>query len=160
MNKLRWNTPKDLRALLCELVSWKSMTLSEGERQFPMKLHAKLQDLTYFRTYPDQLVLHDADLRRNFLTALYKHPEATETICLMSHFDTVSTEEYGDLEPLATQPEELTKILLERQNELPQDVVDDLTSGDFFFGRRTMDMKMRLAVHMQLIEKANVEGLT
>jgi len=158
MSKLRWNTPQDLRALLCELVSWKSMTLSEGERQFPMKLHAKLQDLTYFQTYPDQLALHAADLRRNFLTALYKHPEATDTICLISHFDTVNTEEYGDFEPLATQPEELTKVLMERQNELPTDVLDDLISGAYLFGRGTMDMKMGLALHMRLIEKASVES--
>src|SRR5690625_8052501 len=76
----------------------------------------------------------------------------------MSHFDTGSTEEYGGVEPLATQTAELTRILLERLNELPQDVVDDLTSGDYLFGRGTMDMKMGLALHMQLIEKASVEG--
>lgn len=158
MSKLRWDTPEDLRALLCEFVSWKSMTLSEGERQFPVKLHAKLQDLTYFQQYPDRLSLHNADLRRSFLTALYKHPNATETICLISHFDTVNTKEYGDFEPLATQPEELTKVLLERQNELPKDVLDDLTSGEYLFGRGTMDMKMGLALHMRLIEKTSIEN--
>src|SRR5699024_11480416 len=104
MSKLRWNTPKDLRALLCELVSWKSMTLSEGERQFPMKLHAKLQDLAYFQTYPDQLALHDADLRGNFLTALYKNPKQTESICLLTNFDKLIKKENGEFEILPTQP--------------------------------------------------------
>lgn len=157
MSDLKWNRPEKLRALLAEVVSWKSMTLSEGERQFPIKLQAKLQDLAYFQKHPDYLALHDADLRRKFLTALYKHPDAKETICLLSHFDTVNTEEYGFLEPLATQPEELTKVLLENQEALPKDVQKDLQSGDYLFGRGTMDMKMGLVMHMSLIEKATIE---
>ncbi|RKQ37276.1 M20/M25/M40 family metallo-hydrolase [Oceanobacillus halophilus] len=155
--KMQWQKPDELRFLLNELVSWKSMTFSQGERQFPFKLQAKLQDLSYFQQYPDKLELHDADLRRKFLTALYKHPEATDTICLISHFDTVNTEEYGDYEPLATQPEELTKIWQEATDELPIDVLEDLNSGDYLFGRGTMDMKMGLVMHMRLIEKASTE---
>lgn len=157
MAELRWGNPQQLRSLLGEIVSWKSMTLSEGERQFPAKLHAKLQNLEYFQKFPDYLSTHEADLRRKFLTALYKHPDAKETICLISHFDTVNTEEYGILEPLATQPEELTKVLLERQETFQEEVREDLVSGDFLFGRGTMDMKMGLVMHMSLIEKASVE---
>jgi len=158
MVELRWNSPEKLRALLTELVSWKSMTFSEGERQFPMKLQAKLQGLEYFQQHPEYLSLYDADQRRKFLTALYKHPDSKETICLISHFDTVNTEEYGVLEPLATQPEELTKLLQEKQQELPEDILKDLESGEYLFGRGTMDMKMGLAMHMRLIEKASVEN--
>ncbi|WP_337019723.1 M20/M25/M40 family metallo-hydrolase [Oceanobacillus massiliensis] len=157
MNELRWGTPEDLRTLLDEIVSWKSMTMSEGERQFPAKLQAKLQDLEYFQEFPGQLALHDADLRRKSLTALYKHPNAKETICLISHFDTVNTEEYGVLEPLATQPEELTKVLQEKSDEFQGQVREDLKTGEFLFGRGTMDMKMGLVMHMSLIEKASVE---
>lgn len=158
MNKSRWGNPKDLKSLLSEMVSWKSITLSEGERQFPTNLQAKLKDLDYFQSFPEHLSLHDADLGRKFLTALYKHPEATETICLISHFDTVNTEEYGNIEPLATQPEELTKVLLERDIELPEEVLTDLESGEYLFGRGTMDMKIGLAMHMRLIEKASIEN--
>ncbi|WP_309090931.1 M20/M25/M40 family metallo-hydrolase [Domibacillus sp.] len=157
MKKRLWDSPEKLRALLDELVSWKSITLSEDERQFPMKLQSKLLGLHYFQQHPEHLSLHPADLRRKFLTALYKHPKAVRTICLISHFDTVSTEEYGELEPLATQPEELTAYWLERPNDLPPDVLADLQSGEYLFGRGTMDMKMGLALHMQLIEKASVE---
>lgn len=158
MEAMRWNSPEKLRSLLAEIVSWKSMTLSEGERQFPAKLHAKLQNLDYFQQFPEQLSLHDADLRRKFLTALYLHPEAKQTVCLISHFDTVNTEEYGMLEPLATQPEELTKVMLEHSAELTPDIKKDLESGEYLFGRGTMDMKMGLVMHMSLIEKASVES--
>lgn len=158
MNNLRWGTPKELRSLLTELVGWESMTLTEGERQFPIKLQKKLQDLDYFRNFPEHLTLHDADFRRKSLVALYKHPEAKDTICLISHFDTVNTEEYGEFKPLATQPEELTKLFGEKRDELPEEVRLDLESGEYLFGRGTMDMKMGLAMHMRLIEKASMEN--
>lgn len=157
MIERKWGTPESLKELLLEVVSWKSMTLTEGERQFPVKLKKKLEAVPYFQENSDYLALHEADLGRKFLTALYKHPEARETICLISHFDTVNTEEYGDLEPLATQPEKITKALHDRKNELPQDAREDLESGEYLFGRGTMDMKMGLVLHMSLIEKASVE---
>ncbi|WP_342513433.1 M20/M25/M40 family metallo-hydrolase [Sporosarcina sp. FSL K6-1522] len=157
MKPLLWETPSALRALLCELVSWESRTLTEGERTFAPKIADKLRELAYFGEHPHDLALHDADLGRQLVTALYKHPEATETVVLMSHFDTVWTEEYGVLEPLACQPEELTKRLLENKEDLPEAARVDLESGKYLFGRGTMDMKMGLALHMQLLEKASTE---
>ncbi|MFZ7943345.1 M20/M25/M40 family metallo-hydrolase [Neobacillus sp. 19] len=157
MEQLMWGTPEALRRLLCEVVSWKSMTLTEGEREFPLKVRAKLQELAYYKENPNFLSLHDVDLDRHFLTALYKHPDALETIVLISHFDTVNTEEYGDIEEFAYQPEELTKLLLSRMDELPENAQQDLKSGEYLFGRGTMDMKMGLVMHMGLIEKAAAE---
>lgn len=157
MKQLRWGSPEALRRLLCEVVSWKSMTLTEGEREFPAKVQSKLQELTYFQENPHYLGLHDADLGRRFVTALYKHPDARETIVFISHFDTVNTEEYGDLEEYAYRPEELTELLHSRINELPEEAKMDLLSGEYLFGRGTMDMKMGLVMHMSLIEKAAAE---
>lgn len=157
MEQLRWGTPVALRRLLCEVVSWKSMTLTEGEREFPSKVQAKLQDLAYFKENPNHLNLYEANLGRKFLTALYKHPTAAETIVLISHFDTVNTEEYGDLEEFAYHPEELTKLLHERIDELPEEAREDLQSGEYLFGRGTMDMKMGLVMHMALMEKVSIE---
>jgi arginine utilization protein RocB len=156
MEHLRWGTPDRLRSLLCELVSWRSMTLTEGEREFPGKVRSKLQELEYFQENPGHLGLYEADLGRRFLTGLYKS-EAKETIVLLSHFDTVNTEEYGDLEEYAYQPEVLTKLLFNRIDELHEDAKSDLFSGEYLFGRGTMDMKMGLAMHMGLLEKASVE---
>ncbi|MEH7113381.1 M20/M25/M40 family metallo-hydrolase [Neobacillus niacini] len=156
MEQLRWGTPDRLRNLLCELVSWRSMTLTDGEREFPIKVQGKLQELRYFQENPGHLSLHGADLGRRFLTGLYQC-DAEETIVLLSHFDTVNTEEYGDLEEFAYQPEELTKLLFNRIAELDGDAQKDLTSGEYLFGRGTMDMKMGLAMHMQLLEKATIE---
>ncbi|MFM1651647.1 M20/M25/M40 family metallo-hydrolase [Brevibacillus sp. B_LB10_24] len=157
MTQLRWGTPEARRRLLCEAVSWKSMTLTQGERDFPLKVQEKLRELAYFQQHPDCLRLHDADIGRRFVTALYKHSSAAKTIVLISHFDTVNTEEYGDLEPFAYQPEELTRLLCGRIDDLPEEARHDLASGQYLFGRGTMDMKMGLVMHMGLIEKASVE---
>jgi arginine utilization protein RocB len=158
MNQLKWGTPDALRSLLCEVVGERSMTLTDGERQFPSKIQARLQEIAYFRDNPENLSLHDADLGRKLLTALYKHPNANKTIVLISHFDTVNTEEYGNLEEFAYRPEQLTRLLHQKKNELPEDAWEDLLSGNYLFGRGTMDMKMGLVMHMSLLEKATVEN--
>ena len=48
MNAFMWDTPEKLRALLCELVSWESRTLTEGENKFAYQLKDKLLTLPYF----------------------------------------------------------------------------------------------------------------
>lgn len=157
MGKLLWGSPASLRSLLCEVVSWESRTLTEGEKEFPFKVKEKLRKLDYFQRHPDFLSLHEADRGRNLLMALYEHPEAVDTIVLISHFDTVQTEEYGDLEVIACRPEELTQKLFERKHELPDEARLDLESGNYLFGRGTMDMKMGLVLHMALLEKASTQ---
>ncbi|WP_042470372.1 M20/M25/M40 family metallo-hydrolase [Bacillus ndiopicus] len=159
MKQYLWDTSEKLRALLCEIVSWDSRTLTEGENDFAYKLRSELLTVPYFAAHANHIELHDAGQGRNAVTALYKHPTATETIVLISHFDTVHTEEYGELEPLAFFPEQLTKKLMEPKyfKDLPESAQIDLKSGKYLFGRGTMDMKMGLALHMQLIEKASNE---
>ncbi|MFC4410654.1 M20/M25/M40 family metallo-hydrolase [Chungangia koreensis] len=152
-----WDTPEKLRALLNELVSWKSITLSDGEKEFALKLHERLGKLNYFKENPTHIRLHEADSERSAVTAIYKHPSAVDTVVLISHFDTVETGEYGTLEPLSCRPEELTAKLMEDPSVLPENAKEDLLSGKYLFGRGTMDMKMGLALHMQLIEKASAE---
>ncbi|REB08620.1 M20/M25/M40 family metallo-hydrolase [Sporosarcina sp. BI001-red] len=158
MSTSQWNTPASLRGLLNELVSWESRTTTDGECTFSTRVAEKLKTLSYFTHHPEHLKLHDAGLGRNSVLALYKNPAATDTVVLISHFDTVWTEEYGALEPLAYHPEKLTAALHQLTDELPEDARKDLLSGDYLFGRGTMDMKMGLALHMSLIEKASLEN--
>lgn len=157
MENRKWSAPKDLENLLCELVSWNSETFSEGEKSFPDKTHAKLRALAHFQEHPDRISLHQADLGRAYLTALYKRDDIKQTVVLISHFDTVQTEEYGELQPLAYHPEKLTEALQAYKGILDQDAVHDLEAGNYLFGRGTMDMKMGLAMHMALLEKASIE---
>lgn len=157
MENIRWSNPEQLRALLCELVSWDSRTGTKGEIEFAHKLKEKLLQLDYFRLNPSHIHLHDAGRERNAVTAFYNSGVTDETIVLISHFDTVHTEEFGDLGDLAFQPEKLTKNLKSRMELLPKDAQIDLKSNEYLFGRGTMDMKMGLVLHMHLLEKASIE---
>ncbi|MBC7645170.1 MAG: M20/M25/M40 family metallo-hydrolase [Thermoleophilia bacterium] len=149
-----WDTPEHLQQLLCELVGWDSVTLTEGEVRFADKLAGKLRGIDYFCDRPELVALGAADRGRSYVTALYRHEDATDTIVLISHFDTVDTSEYGPLEPLAGDPIRLTEAMHQIRDELDAEAVADLESGEYLFGRGTMDMKMGLALHMALIEKA------
>ncbi len=151
---LLWGTPEKLQELLCEMVSWNSITLSEGEVEFAYNLKEKLEQIPYFQENPENIYLGEVNWDRQYVTALYKHPEATETIVMMSHFDTVETEEYGDLQPLACKPVELTEALKDFRDELDEYAKADLDSGEYLFGRGTMDMKAGLAMQMAMLEKA------
>ncbi|HSJ38881.1 MAG TPA: M20/M25/M40 family metallo-hydrolase [Planococcus sp. (in: firmicutes)] len=149
-----WNTPEKLQELLIEMVGWKSMTLTEGEVKFAYRLKEKLEGLPYFQDNPELLALTEVNWGRQNVTALYKHPEAVDTIVLLSHYDTVHTGEYADLEPLACNPLELGKAFEEVRDELDEDARADLDSGEYLFGRGVMDMKAGLALHMATIERA------
>lgn len=157
---MMWNTSEKLRVLLDELVSWESETLTEGECLFSEKLLQKLQQLSFFQSYPEYLTICDVDKGRQFLTALYKTEGVRETVVLISHFDTVQIEEYGELMPLATNPKELTKAFYENPSILNESAQKDVASGEYLFGRGVMDMKMGLALHMQLLERAINEQWT
>lgn len=152
-----WKTPDQLEALMCELVQWDSRTGTQGEIDFPYKFKHKLLELAYFKENESQIDFHDAGNNRYAITALYKAENITDTVVLMSHFDTVHTGEFGNLGDLAFDPKALTEVLSGKMERLPKDAQVDLASGNYLFGRGTMDMKMGLALHLQLLEKASIE---
>lgn len=155
----KWNRTEQLEDLLCELVSWDSRTDTEGEIEFSTRMLKKLLELQYFQENSSQIHFHDAGKGRNAVTALYRSGVTNKTIVLISHFDTVHTEEFGaGLEELAFQPRQLTDELKNRMAELPEDVQEDLASNAYLFGRGTMDMKMGLALHLHLLERASLEN--
>lgn len=151
---MQWQSSEQLKELLCELVSWESETFSIGEKQFPIRLREKLATLSYFTDNPNYLQTIEVDQGRSFLSAFYRKEENKKTVVLISHFDTVPTEEYGSLQPLATQPKLLTQAFLDNPGLLNEAAQADLKKGDYLFGRGVMDMKMGLTLHMHLIEKA------
>lgn len=155
---LKGNWPEQLEDLLCELVSWDSRTGTMGEIEFSTRMLKKLLELQYFQENSSHIHFHDAGKGRNAVTALYGCGVTSKTIVLISHFDTVHTEEFGaGLEDLAFQPRQLTEELKNRMADLPDDAQQDLASNEYLFGRGTMDMKMGLALHLHLLERASVE---
>jgi arginine utilization protein RocB len=70
-------------------------------------------------------------------------------VLLTGHYDTVTTADYGDLQPLATAPEALATALLARLEGATGAAEalarEDLASGRFLPGRGLLDMKAGLA---------------
>lgn len=143
--------------ILNDLVSIGSITLSEAEKHIPLRIEHYVKQISHFQENPSYISRHPTMDGRSFLTALYKHDEAEKTVIMLSHFDVVDVEEYGDLKHLAFRPIELTNALFKRLDELPADARKDLESGDWLFGRGTMDMKCGLVQHLSLLEKASAE---
>lgn len=158
MNKLiKMQTPQQLTELLCDLVSIESISLSEQEKLFPIRVKDQLLSTKYFQEHPELVEIHPTGDNRSYLTALYTHPRSTKTIVLISHFDVVNVEEYGDIRHLAFSPQELTKAITEQKDTFSDEVRHDIDSGDYLFGRGILDMKCGLVLHLSMLEKAAIE---
>jgi arginine utilization protein RocB len=76
----------------------------------------------------------------------YLRGKRPETMILLGHIDTVGTEDYGALEPLATDPAVLAEHWRELMGNLPLDHPDE-----WMFGRGALDMKSGVAVNIALM---------
>lgn len=149
MDKLR------IKNLLLELCSIASISETAGELQMSQKLYDVLGSLQYFKDFPQQLYnvpLEGDFLGRNFIAALYKgSSQRSRTVILLSHFDVVAVEDFGSLKSYAFDPEGYTAMLQKEDIYLPKEAQSDLESGDYLFGRGTMDMKYGIALDIEIL---------
>ncbi|MBB6455343.1 arginine utilization protein RocB [Salirhabdus euzebyi] len=150
-----WKTREQLENLLCTLSEYPSITGSDDEIAIVQYLYHLLSERDYFIKNEEHLNLHPLDDGRQLLTALVKKDETvSDTIVLLAHIDVVDVEDYGSFINLAFHPRELTKEFHKNPDILPLDARNDLLTGNWLFGRGTMDMKAGLTVHLSLLEKA------
>ncbi|SEN69864.1 M20/M25/M40 family metallo-hydrolase [Lihuaxuella thermophila] len=151
----KWATKEQLTDLLCDLVRIPSITGSEAEIELAEFLVEQLRNLPYFQKHRDHLQLFPTGDGRYFVTALVKKKEQTKkTVILLSHFDVVDVEDYGVRKDMAFDARKLTDLLYTHKEELPEEVKQDLDTGNWLFGRGTMDMKAGLALHIAMVEQA------
>lgn len=117
------------------------------------KVLSLLEEMPYFQSHPAQLwripVPDDPLGRFDVAAYLELNPQAKKCVILSGHMDVVGVEEYGHLAELAFDPE----ALRERIAELPlsDEARRDLESGSWIFGRGTADMKLGLALGLELL---------
>ena len=133
---------------------------SYGQRELGEFLAGRLREVDYVRQYPDSLQQIQADLPGNpfALLALYRAPPGTrETIVFCGHIDTVGVEEFGPKPEIAFDPAAARAWLAER---CPSDaeLLADIASGDFMFGRGSLDMKGGVALLVSLFERLTADG--
>ncbi|MED4751582.1 M20/M25/M40 family metallo-hydrolase [Brevibacillus choshinensis] len=150
----KWQTKEQLVDLLCNIVSIPSVTGSLAEKQLPGYVVEQLRSLPYYQAHPDHVRANPTEDGRHFVTALVKKEGARDTIILVSHFDVVDVEDYGAWRTHAFDPQTLTPLFQANAAEMPAEVRHDLNTGNWLFGRGTMDMKCGLTLHMSMIERA------
>lgn len=156
MNTL-WQTPQDRIELLKRLVKNDSVTNSEGEQRFPFFLKQQLEQLDYFKETESHIQLVQTSDHKNIICALYRSYDTDRTMIMMSHYDTVDVQDYGQLAADAFDSDALIDAF-KRQALFDEDIERDVHSDHYLFGRGVMDMKSGLMMQMSILEKATLEA--
>lgn len=150
--------PAHVRDLALRMVSWPSETGTAGEAEFADRLHALLLEIPYFREHPQDIRLvesHGEPLTRNVVALV--RGTGRRTIVLAGHFDTVSTDNYHELKPLACDSFRLKDALVadlssRARSEQEERALQDLLGDDFLPGRGMLDMKSGDAAAIACLE--------
>ncbi len=142
---------KDLcRAIAIALTERPSVTGTPDEAAFGPWLAGYLRDLGCFGDTPEIwcFPVTPGDARQ--CVAMLIRRSGRAAVLLTGHYDTVTTADYGDLQPLAIRPLELAAALARRVAGAASGTAeararDDLASGTYLPGRGLLDMKAGLA---------------
>lgn len=138
-----------------DLVNIKSVNNTEGERKVAEFIEKYLRNIPYFKEHADAVIIQplkkdSLDRRNVFAYVKGTKAPSNDTIIFHGHLDTVGTEDFGSLEPLANKPKELIKEMLKM--DISKEVREDLESGDYMTGRGACDMKSGDAVFITILE--------
>ncbi len=153
---MKHNSFEAVKSLTTQLVKIPSINKAPfGETQVAQYIYDYYGKLPYFQANPNQIKCFqtkDDFVERHSTYAYVKGTKGTsqDTVILIGHIDTVGIEDYGTLKPYACDPDILPEKL--KELTLSPEVREDLESGEFLFGRGTLDMKSGVAGHMYLIE--------
>ncbi len=138
-----------------QLVNIESIVNTNGEKEIAQVLHAMIASLPYFMEFPEQVVISrtsDDELERYNVLAFVKgtKSDSSDTVILMGHLDTVGIDDFTQLADLACNPDELLEAI--KKEALPEGVRAHAESGNWMFGRGTLDMKSGVASHLYLLK--------
>ncbi|MFL0194665.1 M20/M25/M40 family metallo-hydrolase [Clostridium sp. WILCCON 0269] len=147
---------KEIEKLTLDLVNIPSINNSIGERNICNRISQYINNIEYFKEHKDytfQVSLNQDPYKRVNVFALLKGEKnsSNKTIILHGHIDTVGVDNFGELEEYAFD----SKVLNEKLKEmyLPEEIKNDLNSGDWIFGRGAADMKSGVAVHLVILKE-------
>jgi arginine utilization protein RocB len=141
---------QQVELLTRELIKMESYSGTEGELHKATWLLNVLQTFPYFQKHPQFLsseaIIHDKFQRRNVFALLKSPVETKKTVIYYAHIDTVGTEDFGALQSIAHNPDALETYFLNYDHD--EEVKLDAQSGEWLFGRGSLDMQSGIAVHL------------
>ena len=146
----------ELEKLLIQLVQVRSVVSSDGEHDIIDFIEDYVRDWGYFRARPEQIVRIPSggdQLGRSSLLVCVSGRESNNTVVMLGHTDTVEVDDYGLLADFATTPDKLEDALKQGQRYLYPKAQSDLESGNYLWGRGTLDMKAGVANELMLLKQ-------
>ncbi|MFD1927442.1 M20/M25/M40 family metallo-hydrolase [Sporosarcina siberiensis] len=146
---------EEVFALTKKLVQTNSVVNLGGEIEMSQVVHDWIKKLPYFKKNPTFVRYQqtiDDDIERYNVIAFVKGTKepSDKTVLLMGHMDTVGIEDFNHLKTHACNPDELMNAL--KLEPLPTIVTEHLESGEYLFGRGTLDMKSGVASNLYLLK--------
>lgn len=134
-----------------ELITIPSINGTEGERHVAEYIWDWFKALPYFKEHPQHLIIQELNndpLHRINVMALVegKKSNCNDTVVLLGHCDTVGIDDFGALKNYAFDYKALPEKIKALTND--PEVLADIESGDWLFGRGSCDMKCGDAVLM------------
>lgn len=148
---------EEVKRLTSEMVAIPSINKEpHGETAVARYVYSYFMDLPYFKAHPEQVMCFqtkDDFVERHSTLAYVKGTKGTSnrTVILIGHIDTVGVDDFGTIREYAFKTDELPQKLKETFSLTPE-VLADIESGDYMFGRGALDMKSGVAGHMYLVK--------
>jgi len=144
----------DIQAFTKRLVQVPSVVNTPGEKAIADHLYQWIAEWPYFQTNPSALsierTVHDESERYNVLAYVKgTKSESSQTVILMGHIDTVGIDDYTQLKDHACDPDALLELM--QQENVTAQIREHLESGEWMFGRGSLDMKSGVASNLYLL---------
>ncbi|KJD57660.1 M20 family metallopeptidase [Bacillus velezensis] len=139
-----------IEAITKSLVALNSIngTLGEGKKADYIK--DMIKSFPYFQENPshvwEQAIPEDPYGRKNIFAFIEGSGESLNTVIYHAHLDTVGIEDFGPLKDIAFDSDRLAEYF--SNYEFDRDVQRDARSGEWMFGRGSVDMQSGIAVHL------------
>lgn len=132
------------------LVNINSINGTAGEVNIADYIKQILTSFPYFQEHPEQvweqLVPGDPLGRKNVFALVKGNHHSRDTVIYHAHLDTVGIEDFGVLKEHALDPDHLVTYF--SSYAFHDDVRKNALSGDWMFGRGSVDMQSGIAVHL------------
>lgn len=121
-----------------------------GRRKKADYIKDMIKSFPYFQENPshvwEQAIPEDPYGRKNIFAFIEGNGDSLNTVIYHAHLDTVGIEDFGPLKDIAFDSDRLAEYF--SNYEFDRDVQRDARSGEWMFGRGSVDMQSGIAVHL------------